>query len=84
MMMMMMMMVMMMNLKLIHLRDVVGSVPAFQPGGPGSIPGMVRICHFSPGTGFVFAGGPDIVLTTYSVTPAFVFWSQSVDSSTGI
>ena len=75
---------MMMNLKLIRLRGMLGRVPAFQAGGPGSIPGRVRICHFSLRTGFVSAGGPDIVLITHSVTPALVFWSQSVDSSTGV
>ena len=47
---------------------MVGSVPGFQPGGPGSIPGGVRIFNFYPGIGcvsfvlyfVVSGGGPDI------------------------
>ena len=34
-------------------RGVVGRVPAFQPGGPGSIPGGVRNFNFCPGIGCV-------------------------------
>ena len=54
---------------------VVGRVPAFQPGSPGSIPGGVRNFNFCPGIGrvssvcvlscVVFGGGPDTVLTTH-------------------
>ena len=57
---------------MISRRGVVGRVPAFQPGGPGSIPGGVRNFNFCPGIGcvsfvcilscVVFGGGPDIVL----------------------
>ena len=32
----------------IHRRGVVGRVPAFQPGGPGSIPGGVTNYNFCP------------------------------------
>ena len=62
---------------------MVGRVPAFQPGGPGSIPGGVRNFNFCPGIGcvsfvcvpssVVFGGGPDIVLTTHSGRPALVY-----------
>ena len=41
----------------IRRRGVVGRVPAFQPGGPGSIPGEVRNINFCPGivcVSFVF------------------------------
>ena len=34
-------------------RGVVGRVPAFQPGGSGSIPGGVRNFNFCPGIGYV-------------------------------
>ena len=57
-------------------------VPAFQPGGPGSIPGGVRNFNFCPGVGcvsfvcVVFGGGPEIVLNTYSGRPAHVYLSS--------
>ena len=61
---------------------MVGRVPAFQPGGPGSIPGVVRDFHFYPGIGCVyficvlscavFGGGPDIVLTTFREARPYV------------
>ena len=34
-------------------RGVVGRVPAFQPSGPGSIPGEVRNVNVCPGIGCV-------------------------------
>ena len=73
-------------LLLIRRRGVVGRVPAFQPGGPCSIPGGVRNFNFCLGIGsvsfvcvlscFVFGGGPDIVLTTLSGRPALVYLSS--------
>ena len=51
---------------------MVGRVHAFQPGGPGSIPGGVRNFNFC----VVFGGGPDIVLTTHSGRPALVYLSS--------
>ena len=60
---------------------MVDSVPAFQPDGPGSIPGGVRILIYTLGLGVcpfsilscsVSGGGPDIVLTTHSRRPAVV------------
>ena len=67
----------------IRRRGVAGRVPAFQPGGPGSIPGEVRNFNFCPGIGcvsfvcvqscVVFGGGPEIVLTTNSGRPALVY-----------
>ena len=68
---------------------MVARVPAFQPGGPGSIPGGVGNLNFCHGSGCVsFAcvlscvlsgGGPDFMLTTYSGRCDFcislVFWS---------
>ena len=65
---------------------MVGRVPAFQPGVPGSILGGVRNFNFSPGIGcvsfvcilscVVFGGGPDIVLATLSGRPALVYLSS--------
>ena len=64
---------------------MVGRVPAFQPGGPGSIPSGVRNFNFRPGIGcvsfvfmscVVFGGGPDIVLTTHSGRLALVYLSS--------
>ena len=40
-------------LQLIRRRGVVGRLPAFQPGGPGSIPGGVRNFNYYPGIGCV-------------------------------
>ena len=67
-------------------RGLIGRVPAFQPGGPDSIPGGVRNFNFCPGIGcvsfacvlscVVFGGGPDIVLTTYSGRPALMYLSS--------
>ena len=63
-------------------------VPAFQSGGPGPIPGGVRNFNFVLGLGVsfvcvlscvVFGGGPDIVLTTQSGRPAFVYLSSVLD-----
>ena len=61
-------------------------VPAFLPGGLGSIPGRVRNFNFCPGIGcvyfvcvlscLVFCGGPDVVLTTHSGMPALVYLSS--------
>ena len=66
----------------IRRRGVVGRVPAFQPSGPGSIPGIL-ISVLGLGVSFVcvlscvvFGGGPDIVLTTHSVRPALVYLSS--------
>ena len=65
---------------MIRRRGVVGRVPAFQPGGPGLIPGEVRNFNFCPGNWcvsfvsvlscVVSGGGPEIVLTTHSWRPA--------------
>ena len=73
------------NISGIRRRGVVGRVPAFQTGGPGSIPGEVRNFNFCPGIGSVsfvcvlscviFGGGPDIVLTTHSGRSALVYLS---------
>ena len=70
----------------IRRRGVVGRVSAFQPGGPGSIPGVVRNFNFCPGIGcvsfvcvlpcVVFVGGPDIVLTTNLGRPALAYLSS--------
>ena len=75
-----------MNIDTIRRRGVVGSVPAFQPGGPGSIRGGVRNFNSCPGIGCVsfacvlscavFCGGPDIMLTTHSGRPALVYLSS--------
>ena len=69
-------------LKLIRRRGVVGRVPAFQPGSPGSITGGVRNFNFCPGIGClsfvcvlsctVSGGGPDIVLTRHLERPTLV------------
>ena len=71
---------------MIRRRGVIGSVPAFQPGSPGSIPGGVRNFNLCPGIGcvsfvcvlscVVIGGGPDIVLTTHSGRPALVYLSS--------
>ena len=65
---------------------MVGRVPAFQPGGPGSIPGGVKNFNFCPGIGcvsfvcvlscVVCGGGPDIVLTSHSGRPALMYLSS--------
>ena len=65
---------------------MVGRVPAFQHGGPGSLPGGVRNFNFCPGIGcvsfvcvlscVVSGAGPDIVLTTHSGRPAVVYLSS--------
>ena len=69
----------------IRRRVAVGRVPAFQPGGPGSIPGGVRNFNFRPWdwvcvlcvlSFVVSGGGPDIVLTTHSGRPALVYLSS--------
>ena len=72
------------KLILIRRRGVVGRVPAFQPGGPGSIPGWVRnfnlswdwVCVLCVLSCVVFGGGPDLVLTTHSGRPALVYLSS--------
>ena len=73
-------------LNCIRRRGVVGRVPAFQPGGPGSIPGGVRNFNVCPGIGcvffvcvlscVVFGEGPDIVLTRQSGRLASVYLSS--------
>ena len=70
----------------IRRRGVVGRVPAFQPGGPGSIPGGVRNFNFCTWIGCVSfvcvlpravsCEGPDIVLATHSGRPALVYLSS--------
>ena len=70
---------------------MVGKVPAFQAVGPGSISCGVRNVHFYPGNGcvsfvcvlscVVSGGGPDIVLTTSSARPTFVYLSSVLDHS---
>ena len=75
------------EMKRIRRRGVVGSIPSFQLGGAGSIPGWVWNLNFYPGTGFVsfdcalscvvFVGGPDILLTTHSGTLALVYLSSA-------
>ena len=72
--------------KNIRRRGVLGRVPAFQPGGTGSIPGGVKNFNFWHGIGcvsyvcvlscIVFGVGPDIVLTTHSGRPALVYLSS--------
>ena len=64
----------------IRRRGVVGRIPDFQPGGPGSIPGGARnskflsfVCVLSCA---VFGRGPDIVLTTHSGRPVLVHLSS--------
>ena len=67
-------------------RGVVGRVPAFQSGGPGSIPGGsgiltsvlgLGVCPFSVFcTVFVSGRGPGIVLATHSGRPALVYLSS--------
>ena len=66
-------------------RDVVGRIPAFQTGGPGSIPGDNRNFNLYYGTGcvsfvFVLSCGvsgesPDVLLASDSGSP-LVFWSK--------
>ena len=54
---------------------MIGRFPAFQPGGPGSIPGGIRnlgVC-LSVLSCVLLNGGPDIVLTTRSGRPALVY-----------
>ena len=58
---------------------MVGRVPAFQLGGPGSIPGWIRDYPGTESVSFVFVlscalpgGGPDILLTTDLGKPALV------------
>ena len=66
---------------IIRRRGAVGRVPAFQTGGPGSIPGGVRNFNSYPGIVCVLCvlsfaasgGGPYIVLTTHSGRPALVY-----------
>ena len=55
----------------VRCRGVVGKSPAFQPGGPGSIPDVVTNFNFYSGTGrvpFVFCPilSPAVALTLYS------------------
>ena len=63
---------------------MVGRVPALQPGGQGSIPGVSGILIPLLGLGVSFVcvlscavsgGGPDIVLTTHSGRSALVYLS---------
>ena len=68
----------------IRRRGLVGRVPAFQHGGPGSIPGGVRTFNFCPAircvpcvlSCVVSGGGPDIVLATHSGRPALMYLSS--------
>ena len=63
---------------------VLGTVPTFQPGGPGLSPEGVRNFKFVPGTGcvsfvsvlscVVSGGGPELGLTTQSGTPCISVW----------
>ena len=65
---------------------MVATVPAFQPGGPDSMPGVIRNFKFNPGTecvifdcvlsSVVSGGGSDIVLTIHAGRPAIVFLSS--------
>ena len=81
-------------LVLIRHHDVVGRVPAFQSGYPGSIPGGIRDFNLYPGTvsvscfcflSCVVSGdGPDIMLTRDSGWPAFVHQSSVLVHSLGI
>ena len=53
---------------------VVGRVPAFQPGGPGSIPGGVRNFNFCPGIGcvsFVFCPVLSLAEARHCADPTF-------------
>ena len=69
--------------RLIRRRDVVGRVPAVQPGGPGSIHSGVKNFNLCPGIGcvsfvciltcVVSGGDPDIMLTIHSESHAFVY-----------
>ena len=65
-----------MFLNIIRRRDVDGRAPAFQPSGPGSIPGGVRNFNSYPLSCAVSGGGPDIVLTTHLGRPALVYLSS--------
>ena len=67
------------SLIMVRRRGVADKDPAFQPGGPGSIPGGVRNFNFYSGPGcvsfvsvlscVVSGGGPDIVLTHLQCGP---------------
>ena len=71
------------EIRSIRRRGVVGRVPAFQPGALCSIPGGVMNFNFRPGIGcvsfvcilscVVSGKDPDIVMTTHSGRPAFVY-----------
>ena len=82
---------------IIRRRGVVGRVPAFQPNGPGSIPGGVRNFNFCPGIGcvsFVFCTvlSPAEALTLFwphikgdpPLCIYLVFCSKDVAPPTGI
>ena len=71
------------NMEIVRRRGVVGRVPAFQLGDPGSIPCGIRNFNFYPGTRcvsfvcflscVVCGGSPDIVLITHSGRTALVY-----------
>ena len=66
----------------VYRRGEVDRLPAFQPGSPGSIPGMTIDFNLYFGTGCmsfvcaVFGGGPNILLTTLFRSPALVILSS--------
>ena len=78
----------------VHCRAVVGKIPAFQSGGPGSIPDGVRNFNFYSGTGclpFVLSPilSPAVALTLYwqhiqgspPLGICLLFWSTEYYSS---
>ena len=58
-------------------RGVVGRVPVFQPGGPGSIPGRVRNFNFYPRTGCVYSEFSPVL----SLAVALIFWWPHIQGS---
>ena len=70
---------------MVRRRGVVGRVSAFQPDGPGSIPGGVRNFNFYAGTrcvSFVVSdGGLNIVLSTLAERSALVYLSSVLVNS---
>ena len=76
---------------MVRRRGADGRIPAYQPDGPGSIPGCVRIFNSYPETGcvsfvcvlccVVSDGGPDILLITDSGSAAIVYLSSGLVQS---